>query len=37
MGDLINLQGLYLHNNKLSEIPKEIGNLINLQIDNFNE
>ena len=31
MGNLTNLQSLYLSNNKITEFPVEIGNLTNLQ------
>jgi Leucine-rich repeat (LRR) protein len=31
IGNLINLKGLYLSNNKFSSLPDSIGNLINLQ------
>lgn len=32
IGNLINLERIYLQNNTLAELPKSIGNLINLQI-----
>ena len=31
IGNLVNLQELYLNNNQITTIPKEIGNLVNLQ------